>query len=174
MIIQCKSCEKKFSVPDGAIGANGRLVQCGSCGQKWTQYPNQPKDKKSGKIKEIPQNKNNFNKPKITKQANKKRIKKQGPTMYSSEYLKKKHGLNISKNESPNKNEKKNYSSSSKIGFFGTLAILIVFITSIFGILHLTQDLIIYNYPFLENYFLYFYETIQNLILLGKGLFGYY
>ena len=38
---------------------------------------NQPKDKKSGKIK-IPQNKNNFNKPKITKQANKKRIKKQG------------------------------------------------------------------------------------------------
>ena len=102
MIIQCKSCEKKFSVPDGAIGASGRLVQCGSCGQKWTQYPNQPKDKKSGKIKEIPQNKNNFNKPKITKQANKKRIKKQGPTMYSSEYLKKKHGLNISKNESPN------------------------------------------------------------------------
>ena len=90
MIIQCKSCEKKFSVPDGAIGAkmddlfnavhvvkNGHSIQINLKIKNLENY-------------EIPQNKNNFNKPKITKQANKKRIKKQGPTMYSSEYLKKK------------------------------------------------------------------------------------
>ena len=39
MIIQCNSCSKKFVVPDGAIKAKGRLVQCSSCGNKWTQYP---------------------------------------------------------------------------------------------------------------------------------------
>ena len=39
MIIQCKSCEKSFSVPDSAITVSGRLVQCGSCGNKWTQFP---------------------------------------------------------------------------------------------------------------------------------------
>ena len=39
MILSCNSCEKKFVVPDNAISANGRLVQCSSCGNKWTQFP---------------------------------------------------------------------------------------------------------------------------------------
>ena len=39
MILSCKSCEKKFVVPDNAIGASGRLVQCSSCGNKWKQFP---------------------------------------------------------------------------------------------------------------------------------------
>ena len=39
MILECKSCNKKFLVPDSAITSTGRLVQCSSCGNKWTQYP---------------------------------------------------------------------------------------------------------------------------------------
>ena len=39
MIIKCNSCEKEFVVPDNAITTAGRLVQCSSCGNKWTQYP---------------------------------------------------------------------------------------------------------------------------------------
>ena len=39
MIIRCNSCEKQFVVPDGAITSKGRLVQCSSCGNQWTQYP---------------------------------------------------------------------------------------------------------------------------------------
>ena len=39
MILECKSCQKKFVVPDSAIPAAGRLVQCSSCGNKWTQFP---------------------------------------------------------------------------------------------------------------------------------------
>ena len=30
---------KKNVVPDNAITASGRMVQCGSCGLKWRQYP---------------------------------------------------------------------------------------------------------------------------------------
>ena len=39
MLVNCNSCQKKFVVPDSAITENGRLLQCGSCGNKWTQYP---------------------------------------------------------------------------------------------------------------------------------------
>ena len=39
MILSCSSCEKKFVVPDQAITAKGRTVQCGSCGNKWKQFP---------------------------------------------------------------------------------------------------------------------------------------
>ena len=39
MILECKSCQKKFVVPDNAITSVGRLVQCSSCGNKWTQFP---------------------------------------------------------------------------------------------------------------------------------------
>ena len=39
MILSCNSCEKKFVVPDNAIGVSGRLVQCSSCGNKWKQFP---------------------------------------------------------------------------------------------------------------------------------------
>ena len=39
MILACNSCGKKFVVPDSAITASGRAVQCGSCGNKWKQFP---------------------------------------------------------------------------------------------------------------------------------------
>ena len=39
MILSCNSCEKKFVVPDQAITDSGRIVQCGSCGNKWKQFP---------------------------------------------------------------------------------------------------------------------------------------
>ena len=39
MILSCNSCGKKFVVPDQAITPSGRLVQCGSCGNKWKQFP---------------------------------------------------------------------------------------------------------------------------------------
>jgi len=39
MILTCNSCGKKFVVPDNAITSSGRTVQCGSCGNKWRQFP---------------------------------------------------------------------------------------------------------------------------------------
>ena len=43
MIIKCNSCERKFVVPDQAITTAGRIVQCGSCGNKWKQFPTKSK-----------------------------------------------------------------------------------------------------------------------------------
>ena len=48
MILTCNSCGKKFVVPDNAITSSGRTVQCGSCGNKWKQFPiNEIKKKES-------------------------------------------------------------------------------------------------------------------------------
>ena len=39
MIIVCTKCEKRFVVPDNAIPAEGRTVQCSACSNKWKQLP---------------------------------------------------------------------------------------------------------------------------------------
>ena len=91
MLVNCDSCQKKFSVPDSAITENGRLLQCGSCGNKWTQYP--IKEKSEKKIKKITSVKTkhpaNLNKIKNSTKKKKREI-----TLYSEEYLKKKIWFN--------------------------------------------------------------------------------
>ena len=39
MIIQCKSCSRKFVVKDADIPKEGRAVQCGYCSVTWHQVP---------------------------------------------------------------------------------------------------------------------------------------
>ena len=86
MIIQCTSCEKKFNVPDGAITANGRLVQCSSCGNKWTQYPTKTKPATTKPVST----------PARTKTTSKKKIvKKKSPLPYSEEYMQQKWGKSV-------------------------------------------------------------------------------
>ena len=62
MIIQCKSCSKRFIVKDEDIPKEGRLVQCGYCSTKWHQKPNQilkniPTSDNLTKNKPVPKNK---------------------------------------------------------------------------------------------------------------------
>ena len=39
MILACAQCSAKFKVPDGAIGAGGRIVRCSACQHEWLQAP---------------------------------------------------------------------------------------------------------------------------------------
>jgi len=39
MIIQCKSCSRKFIAKDSDIPIEGRMVQCGYCSVTWHQMP---------------------------------------------------------------------------------------------------------------------------------------
>ena len=74
MILSCNSCEKKFVVPDNAITASGRLVQCSSCGNKWKQFPIKNvllKNDQTSNIKISPQK--TIKTTKIKKQKTKKR-----------------------------------------------------------------------------------------------------
>ena len=162
MLVNCNSCQKKFNVPDSAITQAGRLLQCGSCGNKWTQYPIKPKfieeEKSKKQTSSVKPNKlKEFNKKDKVKTSVKK--KKREINLYSEEYLKKKHGLVI-KDKIDNKINKK-YSNSSN--FFNYLIILIIFIIAFFGILNLTRDFIIAGYPFTENYINSLFEIFEIL-----------
>jgi len=168
MIISCNSCEKKFVVPDKAITSEGRVVQCGSCGNKWKQYPKNEekitpiKIKKNKKIPKISQTKIPKPKKKISK-------KKREIDLYSPEYLAKKHGINL--NEFNDKPIAKNKIS---FGFYSTLFILLVFLIAFSRILYFFQDFIITKLPFAEIYLKYFFESIRNIFEIWKSLISNY
>ena len=112
MLVNCNSCEKKFSVPDSAITESGRLLQCGSCGNKWRQYPIKEESvkefKKKTSAKKDPTN--------VGKVKNSVKRKKREISLYSDEYLKKKYGLLINDTSSI-RNEKQNINKKKQIGF---------------------------------------------------------
>ena len=162
MLVNCNSCQKKFNVPDSAITEAGRLLQCGSCGNKWTQYPIQEKTVKNEKPKKEIPNITVAKEKQIPKRNNTKKTtkrKKREISLYSEEYLKKKYGLTINDTLS-NKKDKKISGSSN---FFGYIIISTVFIISLFAILNLTKDFLVLNYPTAETYINRFYEVLEIL-----------
>ena len=169
MILNCSSCDKKFVVPDQAITASGRLVQCGSCGNKWKQFP--IKDK----IVETSKSKNK--KVNLQKRQSKikapKPIKKKSKTreidLYSPEYLAKKHGISL-------KDEIKTASKSEKVsfGFYNLLILFLVIIIALSKGLHFSQEFIVQKLPFTEFYINYFFESMRNVFEIWKNLISNY
>ena len=168
MILSCNSCDKKFVVPDSAISANGRLVQCSSCGNKWTQYPigNEKKPKKEiSKIKPA---------PKKIKSPTKTKIKKRtGPDLYSPEYLAKKHGIKIDE-KTPVKNKPAKDKTKVSFGFYSFLIVSIVTVISILRLLHFAQDIIVERIPISEIYIDYLFESIRNIRDIIQNFFSNY
>tara|TARA_B110000285_G_scaffold197384_1_gene228996 strand:+ start:76 stop:573 length:498 start_codon:yes stop_codon:yes gene_type:complete len=154
MLVKCKSCQKKFLVPDSAITESGRLLQCGSCGNKWSQYPIKEKSvKEIEKITSVKIKKpNNINKIKSSVKKKKREI-----NLYSTEYLKKKHGLEI-KDSLRGQSKKQN---KSNFGFYSYLITTSIFIIALFGVLNISKDTIIVNYPVAGPYIDYLYEVIN-------------
>jgi len=160
MILSCNSCEKKFVVPDSAIGAAGRLVQCSSCGNKWKQFPT---NKKTALKERIPKIKSAPKKIKESIKKTKKKIRKTtGPDLYSPEYLEKKHGIKIG--EKPTvKNKLTKDKTKVSFGFYSFLIVAIVMIISILRLLHFAQDIIVEKFPISEIYINYLFESIRNI-----------
>ena len=168
MILSCNSCDKRFVVPDNAISATGRLVQCSSCGNKWTQFPIGNKTKPKKEISKIQPA------PKKIKSPTKKKIKKKtGPDLYSPEYLAKKHGIKIdSKPVLQNKIAKDKTRTS--FGFYSFIIISTVIAISTLRLLYFTQDIIIEKVPVLEIYIDYLFESIRNIKDIIHNFFSNY
>ena len=170
MILSCNACGKKFVVPDNAISANGRVVQCGSCGNKWRQFP-QKKE-----VKATIDKSSNFqkSKPQKAKRSIKKSNKKPREiSLYSPEYLAKKHGIEINdtktqKVASSIKNEKVSF------GFYSSLIVFIFLIISLSRILYFSEEFIISIFPGVEYYLNYFFESIKNIFEIWKNLIASY
>lgn len=156
MILSCNSCKKKFVVPDNAISVSGRVVQCSSCGNKWKQFP-----LKSELIvkKEIVQIKSTS---KTTKEVKKRNIKKRkGPSLYTSEYLTKKYGIEIGE-KNTEITKKKELKSNIHFGFYNYLVVLSVLLIFFFRILYFSQDIIVEQFPITKIYINYFFESFAN------------
>ena len=166
MILTCNSCGKKFVVPDNAITASGRTVQCGSCGNKWKQFPPQNLKKKTIIDKKTSPA---IKKPitKIPKPKTKKVKKPREINLYSPEYLQKKHGISLNNVE---KNKTQISNNKISFGFYNSLLLFIVLIISISRGLYFFQDFIIQSFPFTEFYLNYFFESIRNMFEIFKNL----
>ena len=165
MIITCKSCNKNFNVPQNAIPKEGRLVQCSSCGNKWVQFPEVSKrvdTKKS--IKPVS----------VKKTPKKRTVKRSGPTIYSSEYLEKKHGIKIrdTSNTSRKRTVKKDVKTS--LGFYSIFLITIIFLTAFLGVLNLNKEIVILNLPVTEKYINYLFENINIIWIIFKDIVTIY
>ena len=180
MILSCNSCEKKFVVPDQAITADGRIVQCGACGNKWKQFPIEDQTIKATSSKKT-NTKKTLNVPPITKQFKTTKKKKKKVTkvreinLYSREYLEKKHGISLDDVKN-NKNNKNNNKISEKVsfGFYNSLILFIVIIIALSKSLHFSQEFIIQKLPLTEFYFNYFFESIKNIYEILKNLISNY
>ena len=168
MILSCNSCDKRFVVPDNAISATGRLVQCSSCGNKWTQFPIGNKTKPKKEISKIQPA------PKKIKSPTKTKVKKKtGPDLYSPEYLAKKHGIKID-GKTTVKNKPTKDKAKVSFGFYSFLIVSIVITISILRLLHFAQDIVVEKFPISEIYINYLFESIRNIKeIIQNFLAGY-
>ena len=177
MIITCNCGEKKFTLPDNAIPASGRLVQCSYCGLKWKQFPvievikdqSIPRPQKVvSKSQPVQQKKQ---KPKKIKKTTLKKPRE--ISLYSPEYLAKKHGINITDTE-PTKSKSFNSKNKISLGFYGSLLIFLVFVIFFSRSLYFAQDIIIRLFPNSEFYLNYFFENVRNIFDIWKSLISNY
>ena len=173
MILTCNSCGKKFVVPDSAITASGRMVQCGSCGNKWKQFP-VGEVKNPQKISR-PQNEVSKPQPVKPKVQKSKKVKKTAPkkpreiSLYSPEYLAKKHGIQINDTQ-PVKNISKKEKGKVSFGFYNSLILFIFLAIFLARILYFAQDFVISKFPVTEFYLNYFFESIRNVFEIIRDL----
>ena len=170
MILTCNSCGKRFVVPDSAITASGRSVQCGSCGNKWKQFPVN-EIKKSKSITSVSKILSNTKKtqpktPKIKKATVKKTRE---ISLYSPEYLAKKHGIKLSEGTVKTTSKIK-----TSFGFYNSLLLFLLIIIVLSRGLYFFQDFVVETFPFTEFYIDYFFESIRNMFEIWKNLISSY
>ena len=176
MILTCNSCGKKFVVPDSAIPASGRMVQCGSCGNKWKQFPvsevtNPQKISRPQKIVSKPRPvQQKIQKPKKVKKTSPK--KQREISLYSPEYLAKKHGIKIN-DAQPEKKIGRQEKGGNSFGFYNSLILFIFLAISLSRLLYFFQDFVITQIPSSEFYLNYFFESIRNTFEFWRNLVTY-
>ena len=85
--------------------------------------------------------------------------------MEISDKIVEKHGLSLDEKVDKKITKAKKVTNVG-YGFYSYIITFVVLIIFFFGILNLTQDILIYNFPFLEKYIEYIFETVNNLKII--------
>ena len=152
MILECQNCNKKFNVNDTLIPSKGRLVQCGFCHSKWHQLP---------KITENLVEKKVIDKVDVSKDETK---------IQPVNYKKKVKNLDRIETKTSPKQKKK----IKNIGLFSYISIFLISIIALFLIAETFLSQLNNIFPGFENYIIYVYETLNNILILIKDLFKSY
>ena len=191
MIIECKTCSKKFVVNDADIPDQGRVVQCGNCSTQWLQLPisestNILEKSVSKKSTEDEVQASDGKKYKFlgkqwaevlpsgkTGRLAKSKIRKELDelTNRTSSIAKKRKGSKEINTENDDLTE---LSESKGMGIFSFLFVTILFFASILLLLDTFKNQIIPYWPDLENYLIYIFETINNIYIIIKDLINNY
>ena len=109
------------------------------------------------------------------KKAKKRNTKPREISLYSPEYLAKKHGIKINETDLK-KTVSKIEKNKDKVsfGFYNSLILFLVLIIAFSKGLHFSQELIVQSFPFTEYYLDYFFETIRNMFEIWKILITSY
>ena len=177
MIITCNCGEKKFTLPDNSIPVSGRLVQCGFCGLKWKQFPvgevkNTQTVSRPQKIVSKPQ-------PVQQKIQKSKKVKKtvskkpREISLYSPEYLAKKHGIKIN-DAQPEKKISNQQKKKVSFGFYSSLIVFIFLVIALSRVLYFSKEFIVSKIPASEYYLNYFFESVRNIFEIWKNLITNY
>ena len=92
-------------------------------------------------------------------------------SLYSPEYLEKKHGISLKSEKSNHDNLK---DENISFGFYNALILFIVITIAGAKALHFFQDILIEKAPFTEFYLNYFFESIRNIFEIWKNLIANY
>ena len=188
MIIQCKSCSRKFIVKDADIPKDGRSVQCGYCSSTWYQMPQNSTLTNDKKIKLTPTQvskvENNVN-IKELKASDGKKYKYLGnqwavllPSGKTGLFAKKKISIELDEvagieREQKNKIDKVNPSSADLsdisqlpnvykpkegLGFFGYIFIFLIIVFSLIGGLKTFEASLLNIFPQVE----FVYELLDK------------
>ena len=182
MIVQCKSCQKKFLVSEDVIPKEGMEVQCGVCSSTWFQKP-EVKKKSKPKSKKITQEK-------IETASDGKKYKflgKQWALVLPSgkagrlakSHIKKELDEKIGRSIDPSV-ESMSIATSEKdeknkcIGFLTSIFIILIGAISAIGVLETFKNELAVYWPELESYLEYVYETLMNIRTILRDLFYSY
>ena len=194
MIIQCKSCSRKFLVKDRDIPQEGRMVQCGYCSQKWFQIPIKIKSPLK------PSTERNISKMELEASDGRTyvflgnqwaELLRSGKTGLLAKKkiaaeLDKRAGIpkpkksrkkvskvqeieieSISKTIDPSKEQLPDvYRAKEGLSFFGYISLLIIITLSIVGILKTFQNELLIYLPKTE----YIFKTFDNMVIIFRDL----
>ena len=194
MIIQCKSCQKKFLVPANAIPKEGMEVQCGICSNTWFQEPEiKKKAKPKLKSEKITQEKiatAKITQEKIETASDGKKYKflgKQWALVLPSgkagrlakneisKELDEKIGRSIDPSiESMSIATSEKDEKNQGIGFLTSIFIILIGVIFTIGVLETFKNELVVYWPELEFYLEYVYETLRNIRTISRDLFYSY